>query len=187
MHELKAKVRSQFVPEQYPKSVERLFSFTPDEASHEFYVKTHPSIFTSKHEGLTNLSLPDWCSNDEEFISYHRSVLESHQVSRKLHSWVDLMFGVGLAGERAILEKNVVLHRVTWNAISPDTDNHCQGDCHSPISETTSDVNPLSINAQTMFVQLFLRPHPKRLVCSYQHSTEIEIVFPRGSSTTCRL
>lgn len=48
-------VRSELVAEEYPKSVARMYSWTPDECIPEFY--TEPGVFRSAHGGVT--SLPD--------------------------------------------------------------------------------------------------------------------------------
>ena len=78
--------------------------------------------------------MPTWCASADEFVRWHRSVLESDEVSRQLHDWVDITFGYKLSGEAAIEAKNV----------------------------------PLRSNKQSSrrsaFVQLFDRPHPKRML-----------------------
>ena len=42
-------------------------AWSPDEAIPEFY--TEPAIFTSIHPDLTNLGLPDWTEDPEEFCA----------------------------------------------------------------------------------------------------------------------
>ncbi|CAL8102152.1 unnamed protein product [Calicophoron daubneyi] len=58
---------------------------------------------------MPDLGLPPWCSGPEEFISYHRSMLECDEVSSKLHHWIDITFGYKLLGEDAVKAKNVHL------------------------------------------------------------------------------
>ena len=63
---LKQVVRQNFVANQYPKSMERLYRWTPDEAIPAFY--NDPAIFRSRHKhlGLEDIALPDWFVYEED-------------------------------------------------------------------------------------------------------------------------
>ena len=128
-----ARVRPRWVPEEYPASLEKMYSWTPDECIPEFF--TDPSIFSSIHSDLSDLALPSWCGSAQELVNVHRQVLESDTVSFNLHNWIDLVFGFKLSGDAAVKAKNVYLSLV---------------DGHTSL--TNSGI-----------VQLFRSSHPKRL------------------------
>ena len=127
-------VRTKWVPEEYPASMERLYHWTPEECIPEFF--TDPGIFQSIHSDLADLQLPSWADSAEAFVAHHRKILEGPHVSRNLHSWIDLIFGHMLSGTSAVGAKNIYLSLV---------DNHSHAVNHGVI-------------------QLFPKPHPKRKV-----------------------
>ena len=65
-------VRSQWVPNEYPGSMERLYQWTPDECIPQFF--SDPSIFASIHADLPDLALPEWTRSPDEFVRWHREV-----------------------------------------------------------------------------------------------------------------
>ncbi|VDL96269.1 unnamed protein product [Schistocephalus solidus] len=96
-------VRPIYRPEEFPSSMARLYASTPEECIPEFF--SDPSIFYSLHADMPDLGLPEWCTSAEDFLAYHRRILESTEVSRNLHHWIDLTFGykVRLHREKKLL------------------------------------------------------------------------------------
>jgi len=164
MHVLQSKVRPQFVPEHYPESIYKLFHWTPDECILEFYSTSYSNVFTSEHShlGLKDLVLPGWCSSNSEFIEYHRKLLESDEVSRWLHLWIDLNFGDALVGNRAIKEKNVPL-KVQCRRRKRDTSEEFLMENSQIVNcaKAKDDEVLLSESCYT-FIQLFPKAHPRR-------------------------
>ena len=79
--------------------MERLYEWSPDEAIPEFF--TDSSIFKSMHPDMADMKLPTWCNGDPElFIKMHREILESDEVSEKLHHWIDITFGYQVSSLR---------------------------------------------------------------------------------------
>ena len=175
IQQLRKMIRDEFIAEHYPDSMQKLYEWSPDEATIEFFVPTEPCPFRSVHEQMSDLSLPTWCKSKADFINYHRSLLESDHVSKHLHLWIDLTFGEALAGERAVKEKNFPLYCVR----KLNNDHLCQGNCHSSLSGASDekDVRSESSTLKSFFVQLFAHRHPER------HSMLRNAITPRINAT----
>eukprot|EP00899_Mesostigma_viride_P026278 jgi/Mesvir1/6835/Mv09015-RA.2 len=75
--------------------------------STDYLLNTQDLDFGMRQTGepVDHLKLPPWAKDAQDFASKMRGALESPIVSRKLHKWVDLMFGYkqqGAAAEKAL-------------------------------------------------------------------------------------
>jgi len=48
----------------------------------------------SNGKTIGDVRLPKWAKTPDDFLKKHREALESDTVSKNLHSWLDLIFGV---------------------------------------------------------------------------------------------
>uniref|UniRef100_A0A1I7WFL4 BEACH domain-containing protein n=1 Tax=Heterorhabditis bacteriophora TaxID=37862 RepID=A0A1I7WFL4_HETBA len=126
-------VRRKWVPREYPVSIARMYEWTPEECIPELY--EDPKLLVSCHSDMPDMEYPSFVSSPEEFIEWHRSMLESEEVSSNLHKWIDLAFGYLLSGEDAVQSLNVHMCFVYGKK--------------------------RNLRTQGM-VQLFDRPHPQR-------------------------
>jgi hypothetical protein len=105
-------------------------------------------------ERIENVALPPWAKGDPEiFITKHREALESPYVSRHLHHWIDLVFGVKQKGEPAIEATNV-FHYLSYHG-AKDLDN-----IEDPV-ERLATIGIIHNFGQTPH-QVFPRAHPAR-------------------------
>ncbi|GLI65871.1 hypothetical protein VaNZ11_009507, partial [Volvox africanus] len=166
---LQRAVRSHFEPREYPPSVEAMLARTPDECLPQLY--TDAQIFRSIHPELPDLQLPEWASSPQEFIHWHRALLESDHVSRHLHHWLDLFFGYKLLGPAAVAAKNVYLTTQpqprTVAAVAAPGVGAWSATADGP-GAIAQPYAPLG-----MHPPLFLSPHPPRLPSPRPISAEV--------------
>lgn len=149
---LRQTVRSVYEPNEYPVSLKRLYQWTPDECIPEFY--SEASVFSSIHARMSDLSVPPWAQNPDDFIQLHRAALEGEHVSQQLHHWIDLTFGYQLSGEAAVTAKNVTLSAAT-----------------------------LAVPRSQGRRQLFSLPHPRRENSSLHFKGKGQDASPAGTSS----
>ncbi len=63
-------VRAVFIAGEYPATVRRLYSMSPDEAIPEFY--TDATVFKSLHDEMPDLQVPEWAADAQDFVQRHR-------------------------------------------------------------------------------------------------------------------
>lgn len=168
-------VRRTWVPNEYPVSINRLFLWTPEECIPEFY--SDASIFKSIHDDLPDLKLPGWFNGSaDEFVRIHRLLLDSDLVSKKLHNWIDLVFGFKVFNG----SKNIMVPRDNKNYIKKLTG--------EAAIEAKNVCLPLIDNHQTMrpygIVQLFTVPHPSRAIDKVYHSEKAPSIKNKSRNKT---
>ena len=103
---------------------------------------------------IDNVALPPWAKGDPKiFVAKNREALESEFVSKRLHAWIDLVFGHKQSGEAA-LEATNVFHHLSYRG-SKNLD-----DIHDPV-ERLSTIGIIHNFGQTPH-QVFRRTHPLR-------------------------
>lgn len=82
---------------------------------------------TQSGQPIGDIVLPPWAKNPHDFMRQHRDALESEYVSKHLHQWIDLIFGVKarpphLAGgsNGAVEACNVFFHLTYEGAVDLD-------------------------------------------------------------------
>ena len=57
---------------------------------------------TQLKKNVTNVKLPNWATNELDFIRKHRVALESNLISEEIPNWIDLIFGFKQLGKASI-------------------------------------------------------------------------------------
>jgi hypothetical protein len=60
-----------------------------------FLINKHSTELGQNHlqKKVNNVTLPDWASDQQDFVIKNRYALESNYVNSNLHKWIDLVFG----------------------------------------------------------------------------------------------
>ncbi|CAM9496985.1 unnamed protein product, partial [Ectocarpus fasciculatus] len=66
---------------------------------------------------VDDVELPPWAKDAFDFVRIHRLALESEQVSRHLHRWIDLVFGYQQRGDEAVKAANVFYYLTYEGAV----------------------------------------------------------------------
>eukprot|EP01156_Anaeramoeba_ignava_P006077 Anaeramoba_ignava/a347683_55.p1 GENE.a347683_55~~a347683_55.p1 ORF type:complete len:2217 (+),score=613.13 a347683_55:83-6733(+) len=122
----------------------------------EFLYNPNNFNFTRSGESwrkLSNVELPKWAKNAEEFIRFHREALESEYVSKHLHEWIDLIFGSKQRGSSA---KNA------FNLFFPGA--YEENNEFDKMDEQQKQIARMQIDLRGQIpMQLFTSQHSKRL------------------------
>lgn len=75
----------------------------------DFLINKHGCELGLNHlsEKVEDVVLPNWAESPTDFITKMRQALESDHVTRNLHHWIDLIFGVKQRGEKAFYANNL--------------------------------------------------------------------------------
>eukprot|EP00884_Botryococcus_braunii_P012576 jgi/Botrbrau1/21319/Bobra.0184s0029.2 len=124
-----------------------------------FLLNTNNVDFGSRTSGarVDNVDLPPWASDAQDFLMKLSEALESPLVSRRLHKWINLVFGYKSRGPRAVSADNV-FHYLTYDEIA--------------LQQLEAESDPQQREALRVQMtefgrtprQLFQKRHPKRKV-----------------------
>lgn len=65
---------------------------------------------------MGDVELPPWASDAQDFLMKLAQALESPLVSRRLHKWINLVFGYKSRGPRSVAADNV-FHYLTYDEL----------------------------------------------------------------------
>ncbi|CAM9674725.1 unnamed protein product [Ectocarpus sp. 12 AP-2014] len=108
---------------------------------------------TQVGQRVGDVELPPWARNPRDFVRKMRRALESPHVSRRLHLWIDLVFGYLQRGKAAIEADNLFYHLTYEGTVDLETidDPRERAALESQISEFGQCPS-----------LLFAGPHPRR-------------------------
>ncbi|KAI8736726.1 protein FAN [Biomphalaria glabrata] len=138
----------------------------------DFLLHRGPVTFGFRNDGrpVGDVELPPWASSPAELVTVLRKALESDVVSRKIHHWIDLVFGYQQRGEEAWKADNVFYYLTYEGAIDLDS--------IQDASERRSLETQIMEFGQTP-KQLFKGPHPQRFKSQNIPSYILESSLPQ--------
>lgn len=123
-----------------------------------FLVNKHGLPLGTRQNGAVvgDVMLPPWALSPDHFLQTQRAALESPFVSANIHHWIDLIFGYKQQGPAAV-EANNVFHPLTYEGAVE-------------VAAVDDPIERQAMEAQINEFgqcprQIFVRPHPPRLVC----------------------
>ncbi|XP_071033257.1 lysosomal-trafficking regulator, partial [Parasteatoda tepidariorum] len=137
----------------------------------EFLCNKNDFDFGVRQSGIrvNDVLLPPWCKqNPRLFVLIHRQVLESENVTRSIHNWIDLVFGCKQTGEAAFSAINV-FHPATYYGLDINQ-------WKDPITKQAVQVMIKTLGQ--MPKQLFTSPHPMVSIPFSAFSVSNEIAEP---------
>uniref|UniRef100_A0AAQ5YLC1 Neurobeachin n=1 Tax=Amphiprion ocellaris TaxID=80972 RepID=A0AAQ5YLC1_AMPOC len=102
---------------------------------------------------VSDVDLPPWAKNPEEFVRINRLALESEFVSCQLHQWIDLIFGYKQQGPEATRALNVFYYLTYEGAVNLSSIN-------DPMLREAVESQIRSFGQTPC--QLLIEPHPPR-------------------------
>uniref|UniRef100_A0AAQ5Z165 Neurobeachin n=1 Tax=Amphiprion ocellaris TaxID=80972 RepID=A0AAQ5Z165_AMPOC len=134
---------------------------------------------------VSDVDLPPWAKNPEEFVRINRLALESEFVSCQLHQWIDLIFGYKQQGPEATRALNVFYYLTYEGAVNLSSIN-------DPMLREAVESQIRSFGQTPC--QLLIEPHPPRssamqvtpLMFTEQMQQDVIMVlkFPSNSPVT---
>uniref|UniRef100_A0A3Q2ZQD9 LPS-responsive vesicle trafficking, beach and anchor containing n=1 Tax=Kryptolebias marmoratus TaxID=37003 RepID=A0A3Q2ZQD9_KRYMA len=134
---------------------------------------------------VSDVELPPWAKNPEEFVRINRQALESEFVSCQLHQWIDLIFGYKQQGPEAARALNVFYYLTYEGTVNLSSIN-------DPMLREAVESQIRSFGQTPC--QLLIEPHPPRssamqvtpLMFTEQMQQDVIMVlkFPSNSPVT---
>ncbi|CAG9328520.1 unnamed protein product [Blepharisma stoltei] len=141
---------------------------------------------TQTGKEVWDVTLPAWASDAYEFVRINREILESNEVSKNIHKWIDLIFGFKQIGKDAKESMNLFYYMTYENSIDLDK-------VEDP--SLRAAVEAQVVNFGKTPSQLFTKPHhPKedfRRITSgptivSKESVELKTYFPSNRKALLR-